>query len=573
MKSIFALLVGCAVSLGANAQNEVIRLNQVGFAPNGEKTASVESDVATKVEICDATTGKVVWKGRANRKVKSPFSDKVRQIVDFSDFTTEGHYQLVVGKDKTEICISSRPLVALSVASIKAFYYQRASMPIEEQYAGRWARPAGHMDDQVKVHPSAATAERPAGTVISSPAGWYDAGDYNKYIVNSGYAVGVMMNAYERNKEYYNQLNVNIPESKNGAPDLLDEIYYNLKWMQTMQDTDGGLYHKLTTPSFEGMVAPTACHQQRYVVRKTTAATLDFAASMAMASRIYTDFESVYPGFAAKALEQAEKAYAWAKANPNVAYNQNGMNKEFEPKVVTGEYGDWKFDDEFFWAASELYFLTGKSEYREDALKYKPTGYAPASWGNVAELGMLDWINFKLDAPVSDSTIANDFKDKLLAYVAPFVEAAENSCFVSPSGNAASDFFWGCNAEACCWRGVQLMYAYKLTGKDTYKLNAVRCMNYLLGQNATGYCYVTGFGTKPASHPHHRLSESSGHGALPGFMVGGPNPGQQDKPAVTYTSDLPDESYLDNSGSYASNEIAINWNATLVALSGWLDAE
>lgn len=573
MKSIFALLVGCAVSIGANAQNEVIRLNQVGFAPNGEKTASVESDVATKVEICDATTGKVVWKGRANRKVKSPFSDKVRQIVDFSDFTTEGHYQLVVGKDKTDICISSRPLVALSVASIKAFYYQRASMPIEEQYAGRWARPAGHMDDQVMVHPSAATAERPAGTVISSPAGWYDAGDYNKYIVNSGYAVGVMMNAYERNKEYYNQLNVNIPESKNGAPDLLDEIYYNLKWMQTMQDSDGGLYHKLTTPSFEGMVAPTACHQQRYVVRKTTAATLDFAASMAMASRIYTDFESVYPGFAAKALEQAEKAYAWAKANPNVAYNQNGMNKEFEPKVVTGEYGDWKFDDEFFWAASELYFLTGKSEYREDALKYKPTGYAPASWGNVAELGMLDWINFKLDAPVSDSTIANDFKDKLLAYVAPFVEAAENSCFVSPSGNAASDFFWGCNAEACCWRGVQLMYAYKLTGKDTYKLNAVRCMNYLLGQNATGYCYVTGFGTKPASHPHHRLSESSAHGALPGFMVGGPNPGQQDKPAVTYTSDLPDESYLDNSGSYASNEIAINWNATLVALSGWLDAE
>lgn len=576
MKYLNAIIISCAMSTAAMAQSDVLKLNQVGFEPNGEKTASLEvtsvKAKAQNVSIVDGASGKVIWKGKTGKVVKSPFSDKARQIIDFSDFKTEGRYKLVVGKEEAEINVSKRSLSPVSVASIKAFYYQRASMPIEAQYAGKWARPMGHPDDKVMLHPSAATAERPVGTIISSPAGWYDAGDYNKYIVNSGYAVGVMMNAYERNKEYYSSLNVNIPESKNDVPDLLDEIYYNLKWMQTMQDVDGGLYHKLTTPNFEGMVAPTDCHQQRYVVKKTTAASLDFAASMAMAARIYKDYESAFPGFATKALQQAEKAYAWAKANPNEAYVQDKMNKEFDPDVMTGAYDDFKFNDEFFWAASELYFLTGKAEYRADALAYKPEGYSPATWGNVAELGMLDWINLKSDAPASDSTIADDFKGKLLNYVKPFVEAAETSCFVSPSGNRTEDFFWGCNSEGCCWRGVQMLYAYKLTGDAKYKLNAQRCMNYVLGQNATGYCYVTGFGTKPSSHPHHRLSESNPNGALPGFLVGGPNPGQQDKGYIKYASDIADESYVDNSGSYASNEIAINWNATLVALSGWLDA-
>src|SRR5205823_3440085 len=73
-----------------------------------------------------------------------------------------------------------------AVAVLKGYYYQRASMPLEEKFAGKWHRSAGHPDDVVYVHSSAATKQRPAGTIISTPGGWYDAGDYNKYIVNSG---------------------------------------------------------------------------------------------------------------------------------------------------------------------------------------------------------------------------------------------------------------------------------------------------------------------------------------------------------------------------------------------------
>jgi endoglucanase len=77
-------------------------------------------------------------------------------------------------------------------------------------------------------------------------------------------------------------------------------------------------------------------------------------------------------------------------------------------------------------------------------------------------------------------------------------------------------------------------------------------------------------------HPHHRISEADKVAApFPGMLVGGPNPGQQDKNDLngqTYPSNYPDESYADVMQSYASNEIAINWNASLVAMLCWLDA-
>ena len=59
--------------------------------------------------------------------------------------------------------------------------------------------------------------ERKAGTVISSPGGWYDAGDYNKYIVNSAYSIGLMQAIYARFPDYFIRQRVNIPESGNHA--------------------------------------------------------------------------------------------------------------------------------------------------------------------------------------------------------------------------------------------------------------------------------------------------------------------------------------------------------------------
>lgn len=306
-------------------------------------------------------------------------------------------------------------------------------------------------------------------------------------------------------------------------------------------------------------------------MQKSVTAALDFAASLAKASVLFAAFEQDYPCFAKQALAAAERAYEWAVANPKAFYNQGALNRRFEPAVSTGTYGDGNADDEFFWAASELYFATGKPLYREMVVKTTPKTFTLPTWGNTAGLGVYAWLQPDRKPTGDDLALAETLKGMLLAYADRSVQGADRTPFHAPYGNVAGDFFWGCLAERCAAQGTSLVYAYVLTGEKSYLINAYRNMDYLLGRNATGYCYVTGFGTKSPMFPHHRLSASDGIEApIPGFLVGGPNPGQSD--GVTYPSKLPDESYADVEGSYASNEIAINWSAALVALASSLDA-
>ena len=572
-KLVFCLLSFVFCLTGCRHQPTLeIRLNQVGFAPQQEKTATI--DVASKdakpceVAIVNAN-GETVWQGQASATILNPVSGKPRQIVDFSDLTEEGDYILSICRNNDiPLCrdfrIINHPYRELTRKALRAFYYQRASMDIVEPYAEGFARKAGHPDDKVLVHASAATEERPAGTVISSPGGWYDAGDYNKYIVNSGYTMGVWLMAYEMNKAYFDTLNLNIPPSLEGRggerlPDMLAEAMYNIRWMLTMQDTDGGVYHKLTEPDFEGFIHPDECQKPRYVVLKTTAAALDFAATMALAARVYKPYD---PKFCAQAKKAALAAYAWALEHPAVYYDQLALNEAFEPAITTGAYDDFDVRDEFYWAATELFLLTGDKTFQSkiENLKSQITDFTPSVWGNVAELADIELGNF----------------DALLAHLQPYLEEAEKvSVHRGPYGNREEDFFWGCNSEGCCWRGVECLYAYRLTGDKRYLTNAERCLNYILGQNSTGYCYVTGFGSKPTSHPHHRLSFSHPKGTHPGFLAGGPNRMRQDAETdgVIYPKDVPaDESYLDEQPSYASNEVTINWNVTLFALTAGIDA-
>ena len=577
MKRIFLFLtcacalMGCKHSLSSHE----IRINQVGFAPQQEKTATIDvctPDAAPCFVSILSETGDTVWTGIASTTLLNSVSGKPRQIVDFSALSTPGIYTLYANGLSVPVTITSRPYRFLTRQALRAFYHQRTAMPIEEPFAEGYARAAGHPDDHVLVHPSAATDERPANTVIASPGGWYDAGDYNKYIVNSGYTMGVFLMAYEQQSAYYDTLSLNIPESGLRVPDMLAEAMYNIRWMLTMQDTDGGVYHKLTNPEFESFIRPDECQKPRYVVLKTTAAALDFAATMALAARIYAPYEDVYPGFVAEATTAALRAWDWALAHPAIYYDQNAMNEQYTPAIITGAYDDYDVQGEFYWAATELYLLTQNNVYREAALAYCPAVFTPATWGDVTELASIEWMLH----PQGVEEFAAEKKAALLAYLKPYMDEAESiSVHRSPYGNREEDFFWGCNSEGCCWRGVECLYAYRLTGEEKYLVNAERCLNHILGQNATGFCYVTGFGTRPTKDPHHRLSYSHPKGTLPGFLAGGPNRMRQDAETdgVRYPKNVSaDESYLDFQPSYASNEVTINWNVTLFALTAGLDA-
>ena len=557
----------------AQEHSDAIRLNQVGFYPAAPKIAIIAADAGDAFEVKEVKSGKMVLKGKLGSARTSQHSGRHTRLADFSTLNKPGSYIIEIpGLGKSApFRIGGRVHRDVAEAALKGFYYQRASIELPEKYAGKWARPAGHPDDKVLVHASAVSEGRPENTLICSPRGWYDAGDYNKYIVNSGITMGTLLSLYEDYPLYFEDFNINIPESNNGVPDLLDEIAWNLRWMLTMQDpADGGVYHKLTNPRFDGMIMPDAAKNPRYVVQKGTAATLDFVAVMAQASRVFKNFDNKFPGLADSCTTAAVKGWQWAGKHPVVLYSQDAMNKEFDPDVATGAYGDRSVKDEWIWAACEMYATTGKPEYIKEIDLELQKPLALPTWSQVKTLGYYTLLRFaeKLKLPAGQS---DALRQNVLDYSTRLLTDLEKQPYNTVMGKSAQDYAWGSSSVAAN-QGIALLYAHRLSKDQKYLHAALGNLDYLLGRNATGYCFLTGFGSKRVMHPHHRLSIADGIvDSIPGLLSGGPNPGQQDK-CAGYPNKFADESFTDNDCSYASNEIAINWNAPMVYLAAALEA-
>ena len=171
----------------------------------------------------------------------------------------------------------------------------------------------------------------------------------------------------------------------------------------------------------------------------------------------------------------------------------------------------------------------------------------------------MSWIR-NIDVFSSDNDITEKLINDMKKYAGEATRGTEASYYYAPCGRKAEDYIWGSNSDTAANLGMTLLFLYKETGEKEYKTNAMRVADYILGRNATGYCFITGEGTKSPMHLHHRLSASDNiEDPLPGLMAGGPNRHKQD--GCKYPSDYPDESYVDIEPSYASNEMAINWQA------------
>ena len=499
----FVLLAGCSSS--PKLQDEVLEdeflYNQVGYATKAQKRALTRTN-SNSFKVIDFE-GQEVLKGHPSAWSYWDLSGDSVRTIDFSDIDMAGNYSLrLEGSKKVyPIKISDRPLENLAKAALKSFYYNRTAMPIEPEFGERWSRPAGHPDDEVYVHQSAANETRPEGTVISSSGGWYDAGDYNKYIVNSSITTYTLLLAYQVNQVYAKKFSVNIPESGNGRSDIINEALYNLNWMLSMQDpNDGGVYHKLTCKRFQDFVMPHKAKSKRYVVQKSTAAALDFAATMAYASRVLNPLDDQMHALSIKCMEAAIKAWAWAKKNPDVLYTQ--------PKDIhTGAYDDDELKDEWFWAACELYLSSGELVYLK-ALNANYNKPELPTWKKVGALGIISLLS---SDKVSEF---NSYKFDYLKYVDELLNQESQSAYLTFINKMA----WGSNSDIA--NGAMLKaIAYLITENVKYKSSIQNDLDYLFGRNATGYCFVTGFGDKSPMNIHHRPSAADEiKEPVPGFF-------------------------------------------------------
>src|SRR5690606_26227976 len=141
--------VGSFLAMGqANAAQIKIHLNQIGFLPEASKVAVVPNTVVGEFWLVDASTGREVLRGPLSQAQAWDVAGETVRIADFTAFNKPGHYKIKVAEagESPAFYIQENVYDPVLSAAIKYFYYNRASAPIEKEYAGQFARPAGHPD-------------------------------------------------------------------------------------------------------------------------------------------------------------------------------------------------------------------------------------------------------------------------------------------------------------------------------------------------------------------------------------------------------------------------------------------
>jgi endoglucanase len=137
---------------------------------------------------------------------------------------------------------------------------------------------------------------------------------------------------------------------------------------------------------------------------------------------------------------------------------------------------------------------------------------------------------------------------------------------------------WGSNSFVIN-NAIVLGYAYDFSQNDKYLQGVIAALDYLLGRNALGQSYVSGYGARPLRHPHHRFwaqqVDARYPAAPPGALSGGPNSSLQDPyvQAAGLPGCAPQKCFVDHSEAWSVNEITINWNAPLAWVTAFLDEQ
>lgn len=439
----------------------------------------------------------------------------------------------------------------------RSFYFQRCSKAIQGSFAGQWRREAGHPDTEVKVHLSATTESRKEGTTLRLPGGWYDAGDYGKYCGPTAFATWSFLHLLEANPAM-RTLQVNIPESENELPDLLDEGLVGVRFLLAAQAEDGSVPHKLTAIRHASIVMPAQDKDTRYLIGLSAPTTFTFAAAMAKASRICAEYSAELPGLADSCLAASVKAFDWAMQHQEVTFrNPTGIH--------TGEYKDLVVEDEREWARLELWITTGDRQYRKPEALYEIVETRNPFHGDATWKAML---SLTLHQRLLGASEKKQWRDQLTWRSNRMKEYARFNPYGVPLGFNAYDFNWGSNA-ILARQGIWWAMTAAWTRNQAWLHRSHHVGEYLLGMNPLDLCFITGLGERSPTNIHHRPSFADGvPEPIPGLMVAGPQSVVRQQDCESYPSELPALRYADEWCSYTTNEIAINWNATAMLFFG-----
>lgn len=563
-----------------------IRVNQIGYLPEATKVAVFMSDETAQIngfELVDAFTGEVAFSSSSVRPTGVLGRMKTTCRLDFSGLKTSGAYYIKVLSSGGETRSETFPVGAgvYDGAADFVLNYMR------QQRCGwnPFFKDSCHRKDGIIVgHPD----PRKDSTFLDVTGGWHDASDCLQYTTTSANAIYQMMFAYQSNPEAFsdNHLADGTP-GRNGIPDIVDEIYWGLKWLDKMNPEPGEMYNQIADDrDHVGMRVPSDdqadygwgkggfrpvwyCSGEpqqrgrRGDRNKTTgvASTAGkFASDFALGAEILRPF---YPEFAERIGAKAKAAYDAGVAKPGVCQTASVVS----PYIY--EEDNWVDDMEL--AAYEMFRRTGDGKYRTEAIEYaRREPVTP--WMGADSARHYQWYPFM---NMGHYRIARNFGGKVSA---EFIRNMRSGIQRVYERGKDHPFMFGipgiwCSNNLTTAMLTQCILYRELTGDTTYQEMEGSLRDWLLGCNPWGVSMIVELpkgGTFP-TQPHSFIIKYK-MGNTTGGLVDGPVYstifggllGIHTDGGVNYEEFQPgDLVYHDSTHDYSTNEPTMDGTASL----------
>lgn len=562
-----------------------VRINQLGYLPKATKVAVLMSDQPITVnnfQLVNAFTGKVAYTSNQVQAMGAMGNMKATFRHRFSDFTQPGTYYIKVGQSRSEIFpINGQVYRGTSDFVLNYMRQQRCGW-------NPYIQDSCHQKDaRIKYHP---TKE---GQHIDVRGGWHDAADLLQYTPTSANAIYQMLFAYQQNPSAFtDHYQANGMPGANGIPDIIDEAYWGLDWLDRMNPAKGELYNQIADdrdhvamklPNYDPADYGWGKNQDRPVYfvdgkpqqrGKFMNATMGaastagkFASDFALGSSVLKPF---YPDFAEKIGNKAADAY------------QVGIDKPGNTQTVSVvspyiyEEDNWVDDMEL--GAMELYRKTGDRQYLLQAIEYgRREPITP--WMGADSARHYQWYPFmnmghyQLAKHGTDSRMRNEFVRNLRTGIDRVWQRAQGH-----------PFLWGvpgiwCSNNLTVAMLTQCILYRQLTNDRTYEEMEGALRDWLLGCNPWGTSMIVELpmgGVYP-TQPHSGYVYLN-KGNTTGGLVDGPvyasifkglrgvnlTNGMRANEAHNYEQFQPgDVVYHDNMSDYSSNEPTMDGTASL----------
>jgi endoglucanase len=280
-----ALLAACALAAheARGAEGAAVRLNTVGYLPRHEKRATLSAPCG-EFKVVRVSDGTTVLRGKSAGPAREADTGEDLCVADFSALREPGLYRLEAGAARAAHFRVGRDVYQSAFkTAVRAMYLWRCGSAVRLKHEGvTYAHAACHTEDARL-------------DFVGSPGGWHDAGDYNKYVVNAGVTVGLLLRTWEEFGARVRRVDLNLPEGRNKLPAYLAEVKWELDWLLKMQAADGSVYHKVSTRDFGPAVVPEDEKTERFVAPWSSAATADFVAMTASAAHAFKPFDAALP--------------------------------------------------------------------------------------------------------------------------------------------------------------------------------------------------------------------------------------------------------------------------------------